>query len=110
MVVSASASPVSQQEAARAARAFWSATLHARNADLLEMQSWPYENVHLLTVAEGGWIMVAADDRARPVLAYSATGTFDLKNIPAAMQNFLYVYEQEINEIRKSDDGIRDAE
>ena len=54
--------------------------------------------------------MVAADDRARPVLAYSATGTFDLKNIPAAMQNFLYVYEQEINEIRKSDDGIRDAE
>ncbi len=110
MVLSALASPVNPHEATRAARAFWSATLQARNADSLELQRWPYENVYLFTLPHSGWVMVAAEDCARPVLAFSVSGSFNPQKMPAAMRNFLYVYEQEIREIRRSDIGIRDSE
>ena len=95
MVLPALASPVNPQEATRAARAFWSATLQARNADSLELRQWPYENVYLFALPNCGWVMVAAEDCARPVLAFSASGSFDPQMMPAAMQNFLGRRDQE---------------
>lgn len=98
------AAPVNAEKAAVVARTFWSETLKAKNADELEQQHWQYDAIYLFTVPKGGWVMVAADDCARPVLSYSLSGTFDIQQMPVAMQNLLYVYEQEINVERKKFD------
>lgn len=44
-----------------------------------------------------GWVMIAADDVVRPVLAYSETGSFNTDNMPANLQNWLRDYNKQIN-------------
>jgi len=46
--------------------------------------------------AEGGWVMVAANDAAHPILAYSKTGQFNLENQPRNVQRWLEGYEKQI--------------
>jgi hypothetical protein len=56
-----------------------------------------------------GYVIVAGDDRAIPVLGYASEGTFDPNNIPQNMQKWLEGYKAEIryaveNEIEASAD------
>lgn len=95
-ISTAIAAPVDADKATVVARTFWSQTLKCKDAADLERQPWQYDAVYLFTAPQGGWVMVAADDCARPVLAYSSSGRFDIEQMPAAMRNMLYVYEQEI--------------
>ncbi|WP_455587775.1 thiol protease/hemagglutinin PrtT [Bacteroides sp.] len=44
----------------------------------------------------GGFVIVAADDRARSILAYSLTGSFGLENQPLQIRQWLSVYDAEI--------------
>lgn len=44
--------------------------------------------------------MVSADDRACPVLAYSPKGSLSVADMPVALQNSVYVYQQEIEQLR----------
>ncbi|MDR2499328.1 MAG: thiol protease/hemagglutinin PrtT [Tannerellaceae bacterium] len=44
----------------------------------------------------GGFVIVSADTRAHPVLAYSAEGEFSANEMPASMQVWLKNYEREI--------------
>lgn len=46
-----------------------------------------------------GWILVAADDKADPVLAYSKFGKFEMANQPESMQAWLISYAKMIYEI-----------
>lgn len=43
-----------------------------------------------------GFVIVAADNVARPILSYSKTGTFDMENIPANKMGWLSMYNDEI--------------
>lgn len=43
-----------------------------------------------------GFVMVAADDRAYPILAYSEEGTFDADNMAEGLQYYLGHYERQI--------------
>ena len=43
-----------------------------------------------------GFVIVAADNVARPILGYSKTGTFDMENIPANKRGWLSMYNDEI--------------
>ena len=43
-----------------------------------------------------GFVIVSADDVARPILGYSKTGTFDMENIPANKRGWLSMYNDEI--------------
>ena len=43
--------------------------------------------------------MVSADDRACPVLAYSPKGSLSVADMPVALQNIVYVYQQEIEQL-----------
>lgn len=45
---------------------------------------------------ESGFVIVAADDCATPILAYSEEGPFDSDNIPPQMEGYLQVYRQQI--------------
>lgn len=73
------------------------------------------KNVHLVyTLADGakpslytfaspsgGWLMVSADDVAAPVLAYSTSGQFDVKDMPPGMLTMLQGYQDEIRRARR---------
>ena len=45
---------------------------------------------------EGGWVMVAANDVARPIIAYSETGTFKTDNQPANVKAWLSAIDKKI--------------
>lgn len=99
----AMAAPVGVEKAAVVARNFWTATLHGKADVQMQYAQWNYDAVHLFFASHGGWVMVAADDAARPILAYSMDNTFDPQRIPSAMEDFLYVYQNEIEAVRSLD-------
>ena len=104
----ASAAPVDGNQAAAVARSFWSHTLGVREAESLQRVDWQYGDVmHLFVRPQGGWMMVSADDCARPVLAYSTTGTVRPEALPGALQNILDEYRQAIEYIRTVADAPR---
>ena len=43
-----------------------------------------------------GWVIVSGDDRTRPVLGYSDSGSYDPSNVPENMQAWLEQYAEEI--------------
>ena len=100
------AAPISVERAASVAQTFLAQTMNAgactgknSTTDQLEQQAWQFDAVYLFTLPQGGWVMVAADDCARPVLAYSLTGRINLEAV--AVQNIVSVYQQEIDHVRK---------
>ena len=91
----AGAAPVDSRRAAEVANRFWNATLGMKST--VQQVEWSYGDVaYLYAAAGGGWVMVAADDVARPILAYSTSSRLDDGYLPAATEDFLYVYRQEI--------------
>lgn len=52
-------------------------------------------------VPEGGFIIIAGDDVAAPVLAYSNTGQFEVENMPSNLQNWMGYYREQINWARE---------
>ncbi len=96
----AGAAPVDSTRAAAVAQCFWSQTLCSKSAEGLRQQPWQYGGVYLFVQPSGGWVMVAADDCARPVLAYSTTGAIHPDRMPVALQNIVGEYQQEIEFIR----------
>ena len=104
--VSVHAAPISAEKAAVVAQNFLAQTMKAstlvgkaQTTGQLEQQTWQYDAVYLFTLPQGGWVMVAADDCARPVLAYSLTGRLNPEAV--AVQNIVSVYQQEIEQVRK---------
>ncbi|MCD4796758.1 MAG: C10 family peptidase, partial [Candidatus Cloacimonetes bacterium] len=51
---------------------------------------------------EKGFAIVAADDRAFPVLGYSSSGSFDADNIPPSLQWLLDSYQEQLQSIREN--------
>lgn len=52
--------------------------------------------VYVFNIPNGGFVVVAADDRAHPILGYSTNGQFDSNNIPDGLRYMLNVYGDEI--------------
>ena len=88
------AMPVGIPQAAVAANSFWTATIGMKGA--LHYADWDYSDAAYLFVADGGgWVVVAADDVARPILAYSASSALAPCRLPDATASFLGIYRQE---------------
>ena len=94
------AAPVDAGRAEAVAQAFWRVQMHGKSDEQLLQRSWRYGNVYLYTADCGGWLLVAGDDCARPVLAWSHDGSVDPEHLPVAMENMVYVYHQEIEAVR----------
>jgi hypothetical protein len=54
--------------------------------------------------ANGGFVIVASDDRAKEVLGYADAGTFDATNLPDNFKYWLSVYENELEELLQTPD------
>jgi Peptidase C10 family/Secretion system C-terminal sorting domain/Spi protease inhibitor len=56
-----------------------------------------YTSLYVLAVNGGkGWIMLSADDLAKPVLAWSSTSSFDVKNMAPATLAWIHNYENQV--------------
>ena len=59
-------------------------------------------------VDNGGYAIIAADDRVSPVLGFSNQGNIDLDNMPENMASWLEYYEYEINSLKNNADIVLD--
>lgn len=69
----------------------------ARTAGLLATPAGQ-SALYVFNIGEGdGFVVVSGDDRARPVLGYADSGTFEVGEIPAALREMLAIYARQID-------------
>ena len=105
---SLTAGPVDQQKAAKLGAKFLSTTaLNEKNADIqLHLVSAAANrdavDYYVFNVTDGeGFVIVAGDDRVKPILAYSTTGQFDPNNMAEGFQFTLDGFREEIQYVRE---------
>lgn len=99
----AKASPVTPKRAAMVAQNFFHSISAAKGGELQDRsKDWHYDAIYLFVGRQGGFVLVSADDAARPILGYSATGTLDPNNMPPTLQQWLQGYQQEIALLREA--------
>ena len=108
VISSLMAGPVDQQKAQKVGAKFLSTNdISERNADIqLQLVSTATHrdavDYYVFNVANGeGFVIVAGDDRVKPILAYSTTGQFDPNNVADGFQFTLDGFRQEIQYIRE---------
>ena len=57
---------------------------------------------YVFNAAEGGFVIVSGDDRAREILGYSPTDALDLDNLPANLRWWLDEYARQITALGTS--------
>ena len=68
------------------------------------------ESFYIFNAADnGGYAIIAADDRISPVLGFSDQGNIDLDNMPENMASWLEYYEYEINSLKSDADIVLDT-
>ena len=102
------AGPVDQQKAQKLGTKFLSTTaISEKNADIqLNLASVAINrgatDYYAFNVKDGdGFVIVAGDDRVKPILAYSTTGKFDPSNVSEGFQFTLEGFRQEIQYVRE---------
>lgn len=108
------AAPVTPDEAAATATRFLTSRGHAHGATRLKgakiRQASPVKAevqpaYYIFNAEGGGYVIVAADDRARSILAYSDRGGIDPDNLPVGCAAWLKSYEDEIVSLKDIPDG-----
>ena len=95
------ANPVDQQTA-KAIGAMFLNTSTKVKADMSELKLVATYNMEqgnaafYVFNAKNGYVIVSADDRAFPILAYSDEGVYDENNVPVQMQEYLYDFVEQI--------------
>ena len=82
---------VDQQKAAKVAETV------LKNKELTPVSMEPFNNLYVFN-SEHGFVMVAAEDCVRPVLAYSTEFPFKTENMPMNIQSWLVSLNNEIQE------------
>ena len=105
---------VSQQTAEQVARTFWNLH-HDRNAAELctpmHRLDMRWDAFYIFAPAEGkGFVIVAADDRVRPVLAYSFHNNAMRDTMAPGMNWWLEGWQQQVDALRKEKGGERNEE
>ena len=107
VISSLMAGPVDQQKAQKLGAKFLSTTaLNQKNADIqLELVSAAIHrsgiDYYAFNVKSGeGFVIIAGDDRVKPILAYSTTGQYDPQNVSEGFQFTLDGFREEIQYVR----------
>ena len=104
------AGPVDQQQAQKLGAKFLSTTaLSQKNADIqLNLVTAAFDlqrgatDYYVFNVTDGeGFVIVAGDDRVKPILAYSTTGQYDPNHVSEGFQFTLDGFRQEIQYVRE---------
>lgn len=103
--LTASAEVVSRNEAEAAAKKYfssssvemvWDGTDAATKASISEPAFYAFNN------PAGGWVIIAGDNCAEPVIASSETGYFNAESMPYNMAAWMRGIEKNINAVRKA--------
>ncbi len=110
--MSASAQPISAEQAERIAHAFYQAQQQRRGADVRHVRLKPTtahapqltaalnRNIHVFNAEENrGFVLVAGDSRAREILGYSLSGHISFDNMPVQLQSLLESYQQQMDRL-----------
>lgn len=62
-----------------------------------------YQDYYVCNKPGGGWVIVAADDRVKPIIAYSETGSFSTEDMPANLKCWMDDISECIDEVRDND-------
>ena len=89
-VMAAAARPVTQREAACVANRFWQTVLHGEGQ--VYPCPWQYSQVYLFVGERQGFVLVSADDCARPVIAYSLHGRLSPDSLPVQVSERMEAY------------------
>ena len=99
------AAPISKKTAEQAALN-WMSYYSGKNVDNITIKnvtSTEYKGSNVLytfTFKEGGFVIVAGDDQAYPILGYDTESKADMKDMPVQMNDWIDQYSKEINQIR----------
>lgn len=86
---------VSRQQVEEIATRWFNSTDYT--IEINEDQTFYYVNA-----TEGGWLLIAAENSINPILGYSETGSFKVKNMPKHISSFLDItYSKSIKALRK---------
>lgn len=95
------ANHVDLRTAQRVAENFWTLNGLGENSGFVEMSKrLGVEEMYVFANRDGGWVIVAADDCALPILGYSATSKM-ADELPANMKEWLEGYAYEIRQLRE---------
>lgn len=90
--IAAQAGNVTKQEAARKATAF----LNLKSESQLQLLDCGYETMYLFAIQGGGFVLVSADNRVQPILAYSRVSGIDPQRMPKNLKGWLDSYDKQI--------------
>ncbi len=90
------AAPVDSLTAKNIAMNFVNTRASVRDGQQVHRVSTTFPHLFVFNVEGGGFVVVSGDDRTRPVLAYSETGSFDPTGMPDAVAGWLSRYEEQL--------------
>ena len=88
MAFVAMANPVGVEQARKVGASWLSSRGHYGAVKLAVVES-PFADIYVFNADGGGFVIVAADDCARPILGYSLTGSFRVEQMPANVRSWL---------------------
>ena len=109
------AAPISKKTAEQAALN-WMSYYSGKSVDNITIKnvtSTEYKGSNVLytfSFKEGGFVIVAGDDQAYPILGYDTESKADTKDMPVQMNDWIDQYSKEINQIRIEKLTDKDAE
>ena len=93
------ANPVDQKTAQKVAITHWNhvSPVKADNLAVTDITSQtPFHEFYIFTIGQKGFVIVAADNSVRPILAYSTDAPFVAENMPIQAREWLEDYENQI--------------
>ena len=59
-------------------------------------------SIYVFNIDDGGFVVVSAEEKVKPVLAYSEKGSFDANNVADGFAYTISSYQEEIDYVRKN--------
>lgn len=99
LTILVSAETISYKQAQANATAFASKIKGNSHVTLSDAKLTQFTHPYAFNIQGGGFVIASADDRMRPILAYSAQGFIDAGNMPSNVHGWLTEYENQVRQL-----------
>ena len=101
------AKPVDDQMAQAVAQKFSKERFALERQGVAQLvQTGLYDSYYVYNIGDKGFVIVAADDAYRPVIGYSDESSFDVNDVPPALQDYLESIALRIHRLRGNGDAV----
>jgi len=67
-------------------------------SEVIELKQYDKVMLYAVNISSGGFVIVCADDRVKPVIGYSLSGKFTAIGLPPQMEELIHIYKLQVNE------------